>query len=56
MHQYEDRFTTYNRGFLKDFMGTALKYRTTNFQEIAHRMDTGVKSGSNYRRIQRFFF
>ena len=36
-------------------MGTALKYRTTNFQEIAHRMDTGVKSGSNYRRIQRFF-
>jgi len=36
-------------------MGTALKYHTTNFQEIAHRMDTGVQSKSNYRRIQRFF-
>ena len=52
---FEDRFSDHNQDFLRHFIGSALKYQTTNLKEIAYGMDTGAKADSNYRRIQCFF-
>jgi len=40
--------------FMVRYIGSLLRLTTTNGKELALDLNTGVKSGSNYRRIQRF--